>query len=361
MSGRGKPRKDARRAKRLKQAANERANPAISGAEEMVPENVTLTSLDDIGGASKGNKQFPPLVEEVFDIAKIVGTESDGDHIFSMTVGEPEQPPLLRCADDNLAALVPQQLKQTISANKFINIALLLKGNTELADTFSGGLLQIADDGKIEAKPRTRKEKVANIDKYSDAFLIFASIYLQQFPDKVQQLLKYMAGSVQKRLSLLSHFEKRNDENTNENEKSDTILYHEHHFNGQISIVFSSSNLYNGFIKAIDKELHAKKINEVRCNYTTHIRGKGCTLIIDSEHCSISASGQGMKLWREIVFTRMAIHLYKQYTKDIDSQISMSSPQNFNMASTLSTSMTTKAVPSPNITPVTVKPNETGI
>ena len=59
---------------------------------------------------------------------------------------------------------------------------------------FSGALLQIADDGKIEAKPRTLKEKVANIDKWSDAFLIFASIYLQQFPDKVQQLLKYMAA-----------------------------------------------------------------------------------------------------------------------------------------------------------------------
>lgn len=193
MSGRGKPRKDARRAKRLKRAADERSTPAISGAEEMVPENVTLTSLDDTGGASKGNKQFPPLVEEVFDIAKIVGTDSDGDHIFSMTVGEPEQPPLLRCADDDLAAHVPQQLKQKIWANKFINIALLLKGNTELTDMFSGGLLQIADDGKIEAKPRTLKEKVANIDKWSDAFLIFASIYLQQFPDKVQQLLKYMA------------------------------------------------------------------------------------------------------------------------------------------------------------------------
>ena len=139
------------------------------------------------------------------------------------------------------------------------------------------------------------------------------------------------------------------------------ILYHEHHFNGQISIVFSSSDLYNRFIEAIDKELHAKKINEVRSNYTTHIRGKGCTLITDSEQFSISASGQGSKLWREIVFTRMAIHLYEQFTKDMDSEISMSSPQSFNMTSTPSTSMTTKAVPSPKITPVTIKPNETGI
>lgn len=192
MSGRGRPRKDARRAKRLRKAADERANSELSTAEDMIPESVTLTSLDDTSGSSKGNKQFPPLVEEVFDISKIVATESDGDHIFSMTVGEPEQPPLLRCADDDLAAHVPQQLKQKIWANKFINIALLLKGNTELADMFSGGLLQIADDGKIEAKPRTLKEKVPNIDRWSDAFLIFASIYLQQFPDKVQQLLKYM-------------------------------------------------------------------------------------------------------------------------------------------------------------------------
>lgn len=74
------------------------------------------------------------------------------------------------------------------------------------------------------------------------------------------------------------------------------ILYHEYHFNGQIVIVFSSDDLYNGFINAVNKELHAKKISEVRSNYTTHVRGNGCTLITDSDHCSVSASGQGSKL-----------------------------------------------------------------
>lgn len=72
---------------------------------------------------------------------------------YSLTIGEPEQPPLLRCADDDLAANVPQQVKQKIWANKYINIALLLNGNTELADMFSGGLLQVSDDGKIKANP----------------------------------------------------------------------------------------------------------------------------------------------------------------------------------------------------------------
>ena len=134
------------------------------------------------------------------------------------------------------------------------------------------------------------------------------------------------------------------------------ILYHEHHFNEKISIVFSSDDLYNGFITAINKELHAKKISEVRSNYTTHVRGKGCTLITDSEHCSVSASGQGSKLWREIVFSRMAIHLYKQFTKDIDSEINIASSQSFSMTSTPGTSMTTKVQSSPNVTPVTIKP-----
>lgn len=105
---------------------------------------------------------------------------------------------------------------------------------------------------------------------------------------------------------------------------------------------------------AIDKELHGKKIIEVRSNYTTHIMGNGCTFT-DSEHCSISASGQGSKLWREIAFTRMAIHLYKHFTKNTDSQISMASPQRFSMTSTPSTSMTTKAVPSPKVTPCDCK------
>ena len=198
MSGRGKPRADARRVKRLRREADS----ATESTGEV--EHLNLRSLDDqLGQPKKGNNAILlPLVEEVFDISKILAS-SDSSHAsgnvetdstsFDLTIGQPDQPFLLKCADDDLSAHVPKQLKQKIWSNAYINLALLLKGNTELADMFSGGLLQVSDDGKIEAKPRTSKEKIMNIDQWSDAFLIFMSIYLQQFPDKTQQLLKYMS------------------------------------------------------------------------------------------------------------------------------------------------------------------------
>ena len=199
MSSRGTPRPDARRVKRLRREAETAAE----------VERLNLRSLDDqsdqLGQPSTGNNAIMiPLVEEVFDISKIlpsfetsqdsetVETGSESTH-FNLSIGQPEQPSILKCADDDLSAHVPKQLKQKIWSNAYINIALLLKGNTELADMFSGGLLQVSSDGKIEARPRTSKEKVMNIDQWSDAFLIFASIYLQQFPNKTQQLLKYMS------------------------------------------------------------------------------------------------------------------------------------------------------------------------
>lgn len=51
----------------------------------------------------------------------------------------------------------------------------------------------MSDDGKIEAKPRQSKEKVASIEQWTDAFLIFCSIYVVRYSDKVQELYKYMS------------------------------------------------------------------------------------------------------------------------------------------------------------------------
>ena len=74
-----------------------------------------------------------------------------------------------------------------------INIALLLKGNVELQDLCSGGILHITDKGQLESRPRITKDKVPTIDKWTDAFLIFSSIYLKKYPNKTQELLQYMS------------------------------------------------------------------------------------------------------------------------------------------------------------------------
>ena len=87
---------------------------------------------------------------------------------------------------------VPAQLCQKIWANEYINLALLLKNKVELQDLFSSGVLHLTGGGRLETRPEsTAKDTVSNIEKWTDAFLIFSSIYLKRYPNKAQELLQY--------------------------------------------------------------------------------------------------------------------------------------------------------------------------
>ena len=95
---------------------------------------------------------------------------------------------------DDIFSHVPVQLCQKIWANEYINLALLLKNSVELRDFFSSGVLHLTGGGRLEMKPEsTAKDKVSNIEKWTDAFLIFSSIYLKRYPNKSQELLQYMS------------------------------------------------------------------------------------------------------------------------------------------------------------------------
>lgn len=98
----------------------------------------------------------------------------------------------IRLGGEDMTAHVPAQICKKIWEHQYINLSLLLKGNVELQDLCSGGLIHITDQGTIESRPKITKDKVPNIDKWTDAFHIFMSIYLKKYPSKCQELLQYM-------------------------------------------------------------------------------------------------------------------------------------------------------------------------
>lgn len=196
MATRGANRSDGR-----KRRQTTKAKPAQKRArhepELEEPERIQLSVQEGDGNRSEGNVRLP-LVENMFDIEAILketetGKVGDDAMTLGLTFGDEMPPDILKCAEDDLSAHVPHQLKEKIWSHKYINLALLLKGNAELSDIFSGGLLHVSDDGKIQAKPRQSKETVASIEQWTDAFLIFCSIYVVRYPDKVQELYKYMS------------------------------------------------------------------------------------------------------------------------------------------------------------------------
>ena len=100
---------------------------------------------------------------------------------------------VVRCGGDDLSVHIPARIKDKIWKNQYININLLLKGSVELHDLCSGGTLKVSDSGILEKQPKFSKEKVPNLDKWTDAFVIFMSIYLKKRPQKTQELLQYMS------------------------------------------------------------------------------------------------------------------------------------------------------------------------
>lgn len=124
--------------------------------------------------------------------APVPQLHSAGDIVHTCTSFPSSHIELTRLAHDDIASHVPSTLKQQIARGEYVNLALLLKGAVELGDYVSGSELRLSSIGVIEARPRECKDKVNHIERWTDAFLIFASVYLASHPNKTYELLHYM-------------------------------------------------------------------------------------------------------------------------------------------------------------------------
>ena len=97
----------------------------------------------------------------------------------------------VRCADDDIAMHVPQDICIKIWKNEYINLASLLKKNQKRRGEESGNLF-INEHGQIQTRPKVLKE-ITNIREWTDAFLIFMTIYLKKYQDKVFELIQYLS------------------------------------------------------------------------------------------------------------------------------------------------------------------------
>ena len=111
------------------------------------------------------------------------------ENIFKAVLGNDDLE-VVRCGGDDLSVHIPKPIIDKIWTNQYININLLLKGSVELHELCSGGTLKVSDSGILEKHPKFSKEKVPNLDKWTDAFVIFMSIYFKKNPQKVQELLQ---------------------------------------------------------------------------------------------------------------------------------------------------------------------------
>ena len=92
-------------------------------------------------------------------------------------------------ASDDLSRNVPVNLKQKIIAGEYIDLALLLiNSQASVSDTHT----VIVSHDELLIEPKQQHKKIVNIETWTDAFLIFTSIYCTAHSLKLQDLLKYI-------------------------------------------------------------------------------------------------------------------------------------------------------------------------
>jgi hypothetical protein len=103
-----------------------------------------------------------------------------------------DKPRKIRCGGDKLGSHVPESLKTKIKQNEYVNFSSLIKGPVEL-DMFDAGVtLGLANSLNLVTRPRVKTDKISSIEKWSDAFLVFSSIYLSAHQEHTQDILHYM-------------------------------------------------------------------------------------------------------------------------------------------------------------------------
>ena len=88
----------------------------------------------------------------------------------------------------NIGVHVSEALRDKIANGHYVDLESLLPTKTESNEN----RVSITPQGELVLKPATPKMKINSIETWTDAFIIFSSIYSVNNPDKIQALLKYM-------------------------------------------------------------------------------------------------------------------------------------------------------------------------
>ena len=109
-------------------------------------------------------------------------------HSVSVLQTQPSLPVMANCTQLSLRYYVDKTTRHKIVSGEYVHLGVLcVRGPTKT----QASTLSLNTQGQLVAQPKS-VAKIASIDNWTKAFLIFASIYLEAHPDKTQQILNYM-------------------------------------------------------------------------------------------------------------------------------------------------------------------------
>lgn len=191
------PKKKARRQQSRGSRQNMRSSDGSSASEPQPsaqgPGQQFIQLSSDVSEPA-GNKNLSENIPESSSLstwADVLVQRVSNEILAQNTQQSEFQMPDVRCADDDLALHVPQDICIKIWKNEYINLAVLLKRNQKRRGDETGNLY-VNKLLQLQTRPQVLKE-INNIREWTDAFLIFMSIYLKKHQNKVFELLQYMS------------------------------------------------------------------------------------------------------------------------------------------------------------------------
>lgn len=152
-------------------------SPQPSTAPMMVAPSVTGAGPTDAIGSTQ---------QESTEMAQ--GNNIDAQSQSLMFGNNFSQPVINNSTQVDLGYHVDNATKQKIVNGEYINLATLLVRD---ANRLQLSTLSMDSQGQIIAQPK-HNHRLATIEKWADAFIIYACIYLTAHPSKTHQLFKYM-------------------------------------------------------------------------------------------------------------------------------------------------------------------------
>lgn len=121
--------------------------------------------------------------ENCMDRHVITGTSTNTDMLNL------DNPSLVTSVSDTLDAKVPHNLKEKIWNGEYIHLEKLLP-NESLIGENEHQIVMV--DGQFVVKPKHADKKILNIETWTNAFLVYASVFITKHPQEAKSLLKYI-------------------------------------------------------------------------------------------------------------------------------------------------------------------------
>lgn len=160
-------------------AASDIQNPVIQLSDDQID-----TIVDKVTTQLASQISAPQKIQPIYDVNKrgnyvcIDDIEENDDCLINESIG------------NELGLNVSNKTKLKIVSDEYIDLASLLTVSTNLEN--SDRILQVKN-GQILLEPKKTAGKIDTIDKWTDAFLVFMSIYVQAHPSSATSLIKYMS------------------------------------------------------------------------------------------------------------------------------------------------------------------------